>query len=78
MTVQAKRRILVRALEIAGDREQLARMLHVRRAQIDSWLNRSSELPDEYFLRAVDICCDHDAPSLWNQPRAVADLPSKH
>lgn len=55
MAHDTKHRILVRALAIVGDREQLARGLRVRPVQLDRWLSGSSEPPDEVFLRAVDI-----------------------
>jgi hypothetical protein len=47
---------VIRALEIVGDREQLALTLGTRIALLDCWLDDPSELPDEYYLRAVDLC----------------------
>ena len=67
MTRESKRRILIRALGIVGDRDQLASRLGVRRAEVDAWLENAAELPDELYLKATDVCLDHDAPSLWDQ-----------
>lgn len=76
MSREDRRRVLSRALEIVGDAERLARLLGVRPVQINNWLADFSELPDEYFLKLVDLCLDHDAPSLWDDTSS-RNLPSK-
>ena len=70
MTRESKRRVLIRALGIVGDRDQLARRLGAPRADLDGWLDNLAELPDELYLKATDVCLDHDAPSLWDLQRA--------
>jgi hypothetical protein len=55
MAHDTKRRILLRALAIVGDRQDLTLQLRARR-----WLSGFTEPPDEVFLRAVDIVLEHD------------------
>jgi hypothetical protein len=75
MSRDSKQRILIHALELVGDREKLAKILGVRVVQIDGWLGGFGEIPDEQFLKAVDVCMDDHAPSLWDAPRSPRDLP---
>jgi hypothetical protein len=76
MLSDTKTRILQRALEIIGSREDLARRLKARPIQLATWLGGLSPVPDDVFLKAVDIVLhevpDADGPSLWDgdPPRA--------
>jgi hypothetical protein len=62
MAYDVKRRVLLQALEIAGDRERLATQLGTRKLHLDSWLSGFSEPPDRFFLRAIDIILGDIAP----------------
>jgi hypothetical protein len=55
MAKDLKRRVLLKALEVVGDRERLATRLGTRKLHLDSWLTGFSEPPDKFFLRAADI-----------------------
>jgi transcriptional regulator with XRE-family HTH domain len=55
MGKHSKNQVLLRALEIAGSREQLAKKLGVLPGQLRTWLSGSREVPDRVFLAAVDI-----------------------
>jgi hypothetical protein len=54
-----KRRVMLKALEVVGDRERLAKKLGTRKLHLDSWLAGFTEPPDELFLRAADIILDN-------------------
>jgi hypothetical protein len=62
MPSDVKRRVLLQALKVAGDRERLAARLGARRLHLDSWLTGFGELPDKFFLRAIDIIHADFAP----------------
>ena len=51
----SRRRILARSLELVGDREELARLLHTRPILLDAWLAGVTIIPERAFLQAVDI-----------------------
>lgn len=55
MAHDTKRRVLLQALEVVRDHERLAAKLGASRLQVESWLTGFNELPDKFFLRAVDI-----------------------
>jgi hypothetical protein len=59
MANDLKRRVLLKALEIVGDRERLATRLGTRKLHLDSWLAGFSEPPDKFFLRAADIILEN-------------------
>ena len=69
MTRDSKRQVLIRALGIVGERDLLASRLGSTRRDLDAWLDGSRELPDELYLAATNLCLDHEAPSLWDEPR---------
>jgi hypothetical protein len=50
-----RNQILLRALEIAGSSEQLARKLRAEQADLNSWLAGRAEVPDGVFLKVVDL-----------------------
>lgn len=79
MTADTKARILQRALEIVGSREDLARLLQVRQVPLATWLNGVTPLPDDIFLRAVDIVLNHetDRLSLFSDDVAAEATPEK-
>jgi hypothetical protein len=51
----SRNRVLLRALEIIGGAQPLARKLRVREAQLNSWLAGEVDVPDHIFLKAVDL-----------------------
>lgn len=60
MTRHLKRRLLERALEIAGSRAALAELLDVERHALDLWLAGRATLPDRVFVTATDMVLDDD------------------
>jgi hypothetical protein len=56
MAPDTKRRVLLQALELVGNRDELAELLGAGRTQMDNWLADASEIPERYFLRAVELC----------------------
>ena len=67
-----KQRILLRAINIIGDGELVAYMLGVGRVQMDAWTMGFLELPDEHFLKTVEICLEYGALALGPAKRATA------
>jgi len=55
-------RALQKAAELVGDRDRLAHVLHVPRADIDRWIADLAKPPREIFLRIVDLILDETAP----------------
>jgi hypothetical protein len=53
-------RTLKRAAEIAGGVEELGAELGVRSDDLACWLQGTKSVPQEIFLRAVDIVVAHD------------------
>ena len=51
----ARRAVLMRALEIMGNRQSLANSLGVRPVLLDGWLTGGVPVPEGAFLGAVDI-----------------------
>lgn len=54
-------RALLKAAELLGGRDQLARILQVPGAEIDRWIADEAKPPREMFLRVVDIILDETA-----------------
>lgn len=57
-------RALLRATELLGGREKLARVLRVPVAEIDKWIAGAAKPPREVFLRVVDLILDETGPSV--------------
>jgi transcriptional regulator with XRE-family HTH domain len=55
MAIGSKQQLLLRALQMVGEREDLAHKLGVEPAELGRWLSGSRDLPDAVFLKAVDI-----------------------
>jgi len=66
-------RALRRAAEIIGGTYGLCGQLDVPHAILVDWLE-SGEVPDVYFLRAVDIIIGHDHRLPWTAAEAQRDL----
>ena len=54
-------RALLKAAELLGGREQLARILQVPTTEIDRWIVDEAKPTREIFLRVVDIILDETA-----------------
>jgi hypothetical protein len=50
-----RNQVLLRALEITGGCQQLARKLDAGEAQLNRWIAGQAEVPEHVFLKAVDI-----------------------
>jgi hypothetical protein len=55
---------LKRAAEIAGGVEELGAELGVRSDDLAHWLQGTKSVPQEIFLRAVDIVVAHDVKEM--------------
>ena len=51
-------RALLKAAELLGGRDQLAKVLQVPGAELDRWIADEAKPPREMFLRVVDIILD--------------------
>ena len=56
-------RALLRAAELIGGRDKLARVLGVSKADLDNWIAGEAKPPREVFLRAVDLILDETGPA---------------
>lgn len=68
MPTAVHKRALQRAIDLAGGMEPLARRLKVPPATLKFWLNVASPLPDDMFLKIVDLLLDRSTMEL--QPRS--------
>lgn len=64
-------RTLRRAAEITGGVEQLASRLGVRSEDLVHWLQGTKQVPQEIFLRAVDIVVAHDVSTISGRHPSV-------
>jgi hypothetical protein len=62
MAASVYSRALLKATDLVGGREQLAKLLHVPKADLDSWIADEAKLPRDIFLRIVDLILDETAP----------------
>jgi hypothetical protein len=51
-------RALLRAAELIGGRDKLAKVLRVPKADLDHWIAGEAKPPRELFLRVVDLILD--------------------
>ena len=61
----AQLRTLKRALKLAGNTERLAAVLGAKSAELEDWLDGTKSMPDDIYLRALDIVSlgpSHDLP----------------
>jgi hypothetical protein len=65
MPTAVHKRALQRAVELAGGVEPLSIHLHVPATAIRFWLNASSPLPDDIFLKIVDLLLDRSLSELY-------------
>ncbi|MFN2646139.1 MAG: hypothetical protein ABR570_14210 [Burkholderiales bacterium] len=53
----------MRAAELLGGRDKLARVLRVPVSELDKWIAGEAKPPREVFLRVVDLILDETGPS---------------
>ena len=63
VTATVYSRALLRAAELLGGREKLARVLRVPVGEIDKWIGGETKPPREVFLRVVDLILDETGPA---------------
>jgi hypothetical protein len=68
-------RAVLRAAELLGGRDKLARVLRVPKADIDKWISGEAKPPREVFLRVVDLILDETSPA--NGPDAQDPPPPR-
>ena len=64
MPAAVHKRALQRAIDLAGGTEPLARYLKVSPTAVKFWLNASSPLPDDMFLKIVDLLVERSLMEL--------------
>ena len=70
MPTSVHKRALRRALELAGGAEALALHLKVSPTAVRFWLNASGPVPDDIFLRIVDLLLDRSLSEPQPAPTA--------
>ena len=55
-------RALLKAAELLGGRDALAKILQVPSAELERWIADEAKPPREMFLRVVDIILDETTP----------------
>jgi hypothetical protein len=63
MTASVYSRALLKASDLVGGRERLAKLLQVPKADLDRWIADQVKPPREVFLRIVDLILDETAPA---------------
>ena len=61
VTATVYSRALLRAAELLGGCDKLARVLRVPKDELDKWVGGDAKPPREVFLRVVDIILDETA-----------------
>lgn len=64
MPTAVHKRALQRAIDLAGGTEPLATYLKVSPTAVKFWLNASSPLPDDMFLKIVDLLVERSLMEL--------------
>ena len=85
VTASVYSRALLRAAELVGGRDKLARVLRVPLSELDKWIAGEAKPPREVFLRVVDLILDETGPANGatdaqdpTPPRDAADGSSEH
>jgi hypothetical protein len=65
-----RKHALRRAIDVVGNEETVAMYLDVSPTVLKFWLNTSSPLPDDMFLKVVDLLADRAASPLHPQARS--------
>ncbi len=53
------RRMIMRAIAIAGSEERLARLLELRESDVHAWAVGEARVPHRVFLAAVDLVAEN-------------------
>ena len=73
MTASVYSRALLRAVELLGGRDKLARVLRAPKDELDKWIAGDAKPPRELFLRVVDIILDETGAA--GGPNGTPDPP---
>jgi hypothetical protein len=57
-------RALLRAEDVLGGADELAKYLHVPRSILDDWTHGAGDVPMAIFFRVVDVILDKEMESL--------------
>ncbi|HEX6266643.1 MAG TPA: YdaS family helix-turn-helix protein [Burkholderiales bacterium] len=76
MPTAIHKRALQRAIDLAGGVDPLAKQLNVPSTAVRFWLNGSSPLPGDVFLKIVDLMLDHSMTEL-RPPPAQSGAPAR-
>ncbi|TMH27565.1 MAG: hypothetical protein E6H63_10370 [Betaproteobacteria bacterium] len=63
MSASVYSRALLRAAELLGGRDRLAKVLRLPKAELDSWIAGDAKPPREVFLQVVDLILDETGPA---------------
>ena len=77
-TRQTYSKTLMRACIVAGDETALARQLRVPEAAVVGWLLGETRVPDEIFLRAVDLLISRNEQQIKDVDSFVAQVRKRH
>lgn len=77
MPTAVHKRALQRAIDLAGGVDPLARYLKVPPAALKFWLNASSPLPDDMFLKIVDVLLERSMMELQPRPGESSGAPAQ-
>jgi len=66
-------RALLRAAELLGGRDRLAKALQVPNEELDQWIKGDAKPPREVFLRVVDIILDETSAA--GEPSDTPETP---
>ncbi|MGQ0651452.1 MAG: hypothetical protein ACT4P4_04145 [Betaproteobacteria bacterium] len=61
-------RALLRAEDVLGGADELAKYLHVPRPTLDAWTRGAEDIPMAIFFRVVDIILDDEVQRLKRRP----------
>jgi hypothetical protein len=68
-------RALLRAAEVLGGRDKLARVLRAPGGELDKWISGDAKPPRDVFLRVVDIILDETSAA--GEPNDAPDAPPR-
>ena len=63
MAASVYSRALLRAAELLGGRDRLAKVLRAPKAELDQWIGGEAKPPREVFLQVVDLILDETGPA---------------
>lgn len=75
MTASVYSRAVLRAAELLGGRDKLARVLRVPKDELEKWVGGDAKPPREVFLRVVDIILDEIGAA--GEPNDAPDPPPR-